>query len=359
MPWAAAALLALGAVIAGVMAWGVMASWIPGPSTSMAAGSVDALYDIRARDTTSSQPVGVAVSGDRVYVADAARGRIDVYTRDGAHVQAIGAGFLKAPVHVAIGPVDGRLYVTDRGRDAVVVYSVDGKRLRLLGSGGVDPTTTPTPWRPLALGFADDGTLYVADASERQQIVVFSPMGRRTDAFGADLPAGRTGSPLSFPNGIAVTGNTVLVADSNNGRILVLGRDGRFVRQVLTDGLPRGVAAAAGGGFVVADAAMNTVRVYSAGGRPVALAGLTGATAGLFSAPSDVAISDDGRIFVGNTGVGRVDVIRMSAVVPRARSTAGSDWTWLVVAAVFAAAAAAAAVLALRLSRRVVHNDAS
>lgn len=342
------ALLALGAIVAGVLAWQAATGWIPGPSASTATGSVQALYDMRATET-SSQPVGVAVSGDRVYVADARRGVVEVFTRDGGHLSTIGAGFLKAPVHVAVGPVDGRVYVSDRGRDAVVVYAADGEQLRILGPGGIEPTSPPVAWRPLALGFGDDGTLYVADASERQQIVVFSPTGRRMASFGADLPAGRTGASLAFANGMAVTDDRVLIADSNNGRILVLDREGRFVRALQVDGLPRGIAATGDGGFVVADAALNTVCAYSAAGARVAVAGSGGVTAGLFSEPSGVAIGDDGRIFVGNTGAGRVQVIRMTGAAPRATVTSGRTWMWAVLAAALAAGAVIVAVVSARL----------
>jgi len=352
-------LLCVGTLVAGALAWRDATAWIPGPSVSTITGSVEALYDIRAIEATASQPVGVAVSGDRLYVADARRGLIDVFTRDGDHVAEIGVGYLKAPVHVAVGPVDGRVYVADRGRDAVVVYAADGKRLRVLGSGGVDPTSTPAAWRPLALGFADDGTLYVADASERQQIVVFSPTGRRIASLGAELPLGRSGTSLAFPNGIAATEDSVLIADSNNGRVLVLDGDGGFLREVLTEGLPRGIAATEDGGFIVADAAMNTVRAYSARGLPVATAGAGGATAGLFSAPSGVAVADDGRVFVGDTGAGRVQVVRISGAAPRTSSTAARSRAWGLLAIALAAAALVAALLARRMSNGVAHSAAS
>jgi DNA-binding beta-propeller fold protein YncE len=358
LPWALVAMLAVAAVVAGIIAWSVAARWIPEPSTSVTSGSVQALYAIGEK-TSASQPVGVAISGDRLYVADARRGLVEVFDRNGSRLPSIGAGYLKAPVHVAVGPIDGRIYVCDRGRDAVVVYSADGERLRILGSGGVDPTSTPVAWRPLTLGFADDGALYVADASERQQIVSFSPTGRRMTVFGSGLPIGRTGSPLSFPNGLAVTGDSLLVADSNNGRVLVLGRDGGFVREIRTDGLPRGIAATGGGGFIVTDAALNSVTAYSSAGRPIAVAGLTGSTAGLFSAPSGVAIGEDGRVYVGNTGAGRVQVIRMSGARPATASASGRAWPWVLIAASLAALAIGAAFVASRLSRGVADSDAT
>ena len=354
-PWVVVALLALAACAAGVMAWSDATAWIPGPTMTTTEASVTVLPSISSAEATAAQPVGVAVSGDRLYVADSRRGLVDVLSRDGGHITTIGKGFLKAPAYVAVGPVDGRVYVSDRGRDSVVVYSATGDLLRVLDPAGVDPTSTAAPWRPLALGFAPDGTLYVTDASTRQQVVVFSPTGRRIAVFGAGIPVGRTGQPLSFANGVTATRDRVLLADSNNGRILMLDRSGALVREVPTQGLPRGIAALADGRFVVADAALGSVSAYSADGALTGEAGLSGGSAGMFAEPSGVALSDDGRIFVADTGNGRVDVLRMSAASPRSASAAGHPWAWSLVAVLLLAAAVGGALLATRFS---VHREA-
>jgi DNA-binding beta-propeller fold protein YncE len=352
-PWVAVTLLALAACVAGALAWSDATAWIPGPNMMTATeASVTVLPPISTAVAAAAQPVGVAVSGNRLYVVDARRGLVDVLSRDGSHVATIGAGFLKTPAYVAVGPVDGRIYVSDRGRDAVIVYSTTGERLRVLDPAGVDPTSTVPPWRPLALGFAPDGTLYVTDASTRQQVVVFSPSGRRIGAFGPQLPPGRTGQPLSFANGVTATRDSVLVADSNNGRILLLDRAGALTREVPTGGLPRGIAVLEDGRFVVADAALGTLTAYSAEGTQIGQAGLVGDSAGLFAEPSGVAESDDGRIFVADTAKGRVDVLRMAAATPRAASVARRPWTWGLAAALLLAAAVAVAMLAVRSSSR-------
>ena len=349
-PWVVVALLALATCVAGVIAWSDATAWIPGPGMTTTEASVTVLPSIPSAEATAAQPVGVAVSGDRLYVADARRRLVDVMSRDGSHIATIGAGFLKAPAYVVVGPVDGRVYVSDRGRDSVVVYSSTGDLLRVLDPAGVDPTGTVPPWRPLALGFAPDGTLYVTDASTRQQVVVFSPTGRRTGAFGADFPVGRTGQPLSFANGVTATRDRVLVADSNNGRILMLDRSGVLVREIPTQGLPRGIAALADGRFVVADAALGSVSAYSAGGELTGVAGLSGDSAGMFAEPSGIALSADGRIFVSDSGSGRVDVLRMSAASPRSTSVVGRPWAWSLGAVILLAATAAGALLASRFS---------
>jgi DNA-binding beta-propeller fold protein YncE len=357
-PWVVAGLLGVFAAAAGFVAWRGAPSGIAGPTqTFTVEGTVAVLPAIRLTEDATAQPVGVAVSGDRLYVADGRRGLVDVLTRDGSHVATLGAGFLRTPAYVAVGPVDGRVYVTDRGRDQVVVFAATGEVVRILGPGGVDPTSTAPPaWRPLGVGFAPDGTLYVTDTSESQQVVVFSPTGRRIGAFGPALPPGRTGEPLSFANGVCATRDSVLVTDSNNGRVLVLDREGVFIRELLTEGLPRGIAVLPDGRFVVADAALGVVSSYSAVGQQTSRAGATGETAGMFATPSGVAISEDGRVFVGDTGNGRVDVLTMPETVANAVAEGRSSGLWTVAAFVLLAAAAVVAVLAVVFSRRSVHE---
>ncbi len=358
-PWVAVAVLAIGTCAAGAMAWSDATAWIPGPSMTTVEASVTVLPPIPSFDATRTQPIGVAVSGDRLYVVDARRAVVEVMSRDGSRIATIGAGFLKAPAYVAVGPVDGRIYVSDRGRNAVLVYSATGELLRVFDPAGTDPTSTVPPWRPLAVGFAPDGTFYVTDSSARQQVVEFSPTGRRVGALGAEIPVGRTGQPLSFANGVTATRDGVLVADSNNGRILMLDRSGALVREIPTQGLPRGVAALADGRFVVSDAALGTVSAYSADGALTGEAGLTGVSAGLFTEPSGVAVSDDGRIFVADTGSGRVDVLRMSAASPLPTSAPGRPWVWNLVTVLLLSATVSAALLASRHSSGSVHGEAN
>lgn len=320
-PVAAAGLLAIAAVVLGLLAWRGTAAPVPRVSASgVAPAAIERV--ISSLEATGAQPTGVAVSGDRLYVADPRRQVVTVLTRQGSHVATIGVGTLRTPVYVAVGPVDGRVYVSDRGLNTVAIFSETGRRLGILTPQGIRRKAPAggSGWRPLALAFAPDQTLYVADSAGDQRIDVFSPTGSRIGTIGTDVPVGRTGRRLAFPNGIAATDSQVIVADSNNGRLLVFDRAGAFLRAVPTDGLPRGLAVLGDGRIVVADAATALVTVYAPLGRQsVTLGG--GAGAAGFTSPTGVAAGPDGHVYVSDAVTGLMTVV--STVVPATASGAG------------------------------------
>ncbi|HTE16899.1 MAG TPA: NHL repeat-containing protein [Armatimonadota bacterium] len=77
-----------------------------------------------------TRPVGVAVSpGGEIYVADAARHRVEVFTRGGKHIRSLGGpgqAELLYPSSLAVGP-NGTLYVLDQGAGEVLRLTLRGK----------------------------------------------------------------------------------------------------------------------------------------------------------------------------------------------------------------------------------------
>lgn len=345
-PWAVAALLF---AVSAVLGWSALTAPprpLPAPQQSAAPSLQPAGATPPIGAGALVQPTGVAVAGDRVYVADPGLHAVAVFTRGGSRVATIGAGVLVAPVHVAVSPLDGRVYVVDRARGVIDVFAADSRLLRVAGPRGTGrpPRGIPAAWKPLSLGFAADGSWYVADVAAPQSIVAFSPTGSRTATIGADVPVGRAGARLAFPNGIAVTDSLLVVADSNNGRLLYLDRDGTLLRAVQLDGLPRGVAALPDGTFAVSDAATHMVRVFSAGGAEVAQVGGYGSDRGGFAYPAEVAADDSGRVYVADTGNGRIDILKVAVPAPSVSASVAARGLPLAVAAVVAALAGAALI---------------
>jgi gluconolactonase len=109
------------------------------------------------------------------------------------------------PVALAFGP-DGALYVTDEGRRAIVRVAADG-----------DPTDVVTHWQgeringPNDLAFDSDGNLYFSDPWTS------SPNNPIGAVYGYDGTTGdlhQLDRDMWFPNGVVVSDDTLLVAET-------------------------------------------------------------------------------------------------------------------------------------------------
>jgi len=301
------------------------------------------------------QPVGITVEGNRAYVADAGRRQIVSFTLDGEFVRAFGADRLLTPLYVARNPLDGLLYVTDRGLKSIATYKVDGSFVETFSASADDAagSAVVAAWQPLALAFAEDGSLYVSDVGARQRIVHFSPTLR----YRGESPLAMQDGPLSFVNGIAVSEGTVVASDSNNARLVTFTGGLGFVRAAAFGGLPRGICALPGAGgtvFAVANATGGDVLVSRSDGRTLATAGSQGAgEAGLLQ-PTGVATDGRDRLFVTDTGHARVSVWRVAAATSTGvfDDILGDPRWWFAAGIVLAGAAGAVSIILSGRKRR-------
>ncbi len=304
------------------------------------------------------QPVGIAVDGGSVYVADAGRREIVTFTADGKFVRAFGADRLVAPLYVARNPLDGLMYVTDRRLKAIAEYKVDGSFVETFSVSADDAAgaSVVATWQPMGLAFADDGSLYVSDVGTRQRIARFSPTLR----YLGETPAAMPDGPLSFVNGLAVADGRLLVADGNNARLVTFTEGLAYVRSAPFGGLPRGVCSIRGTGgtvFAVVDATGGAVVVVQPDGTVLATTSARGAGDAQLLQPTSVATDGHGLLFVTDTGHARISVWRVTA-----GSATGvfadilRDPRWWVAAAIALAGAAAFAsiILSGRKRRRTI-----
>jgi DNA-binding beta-propeller fold protein YncE len=305
------------------------------------------------------EPVGIAVDGGRLYVADARRGDIVVLSTTGAYRRSFGGDCLEVPLYIAVSPRDGRLYVSDRTLRAILSFDEDGS---FAGTFTPDPSdaravAATSGWMPLGLAFGADGTMYVSDAAGA--ILAFDADGRLAAESGADIPVG-PGGRVSFANGIAVLDDAVVVADANNRRLLVLGRDLAFRGVVPSGGLPRGVAAPYGegaGAVVVADTTGCVLRVADTSGRVLASVGSKGSARGSLLRPTGLASDDAGTLYVADAGNARISVWDAGSVgrVDLLLDLVSDPRTWIVSALLaFAAGLALWLILVGRKGRPAV-----
>jgi sugar lactone lactonase YvrE len=216
--------------------------------------------------------------------------------------------------YVALDPTNGDIVVSDRLAKAIYVYNSEGSYIRT-----IQPDSLKATWEPLGIAVAPDGTLYVADVREKggQQIVALDGDGNvsRTLAITA-----KDADPLNYPNAMAVDdkGNLV-VADSNNGRILLFDTDGK--PSVVAGpgvaegdvGMPRGVVFDESGQLLVVDTVNHVVDIYrpaDEGGKAefVGKFGVEGVADGQFEYPNGITKDTRAKVYVADRVNNRVQV---------------------------------------------------
>lgn len=262
-----------------------------------------------------TRPIGLTISGDRVFVVDFGKRLIKAFDLRGRFLFSfykINDGPEKAlqnPVHLATGP-GGDVYVTDRRLEGVYVFGRDGKYKRKLSPNG-DPKFK---WGPLAIGVDTSGTAYVTDvgSSKNHRVLYLDSAGKILHTFGQTREVVRNTdgpSQFYFPAGITpAPGGLVIVSDGDNRRVQVFDSKGEFQRFIVTQGVPRGVAIDAKNRLYVVNVLAHQVDVYDLKGKQLTTFGTQGMGPGQFSYPNDVAIDGAGRIYVTDRANNQVQV---------------------------------------------------
>ena len=263
-----------------------------------------------------TQPLGIAVTpdGSRVYVAETGGDKlVKIIDAKGNPIGALKPpqdNLPHQPVYVTVDPQSLEVYVSDRITGAVYICDQTGKYARKF-----EPKAKIDVWQPLDVAFASDGSLWITDVSSPfHRVEVFDRQGTLLRTIGQ---AGQ----FSFPNGVAVSaGGDVYVADSNNGRLVVMDQQGNSIATigrgtaVGTLGLPRGVAVDDAGRLYVVDTTGHTVHRYrtrlNGDPRPSFLddMGIPGTGDGQFQYPSGVAVDARGHVYVTDRDNNRVQM---------------------------------------------------
>ncbi len=164
-----------------------------------------------------SNPGDIAVTDSgAVYVADSGNKRVQVFSRDGVFISAIGKSkdgscFMKKPVALTVDK-EGILYVLDRGKHAVMRLSSQGK---LLGEFGAGTYEDPLLLDPIDIALADN-KLFVLDRSA-SDVKIFTKTGGLVRKFSCE---GKGNGDIKSPSSIIAMDNiNVLVSDTGNTRL--------------------------------------------------------------------------------------------------------------------------------------------
>jgi len=150
----------------------------------------------------------------------------------------------------------------------------------------------------------EQGRLWVLD-SEHNRLRAFDPQGGYLGGWGGSADQGR----YSFhgPEGIAIAGNTVYVSDTWKGEARAYSLKGEPAGRASGLYGPRGIAASRDAVWVT-DTGNSRVMAYDAGLTNPRQIGPSGAGPGQFNGPVGIAFAPSGRVFIGDSGNGRIQV---------------------------------------------------
>jgi DNA-binding beta-propeller fold protein YncE len=151
------------------------------------------------------KPSDVAVSMDRLYIADMQNHCVQVYSKADQKLlfsiprnSDTSEGALYSPANLALDQQNGRLLVSDVGSFSVKVFDLDGKYLRTIGRQGLGPGMFS---RPKGIAVDRQGLTYVVDAAT-QAVQIFDAEGRVLLDFGR--PGTSTYGQLTLPASVKV-----------------------------------------------------------------------------------------------------------------------------------------------------------
>ena len=163
-------------------------------------------------------PRGLAIEGDRQYVADCVMNRVEVFDGEGNHVNTVGDDLdWSCPTDLAIQ--GDSLFVAATGSNAVYELS--------LSTGAATEVRTPSLRRPLGVT-ADSARLYVTTDDTDSVVVIDRATHNELLSFGG---WGTEVGKFKMPAGVAVDhAGAIYVADKYNHRIQVFDPNGQPLR---------------------------------------------------------------------------------------------------------------------------------
>jgi DNA-binding beta-propeller fold protein YncE len=274
------------------------------------------------------RPVGIAFAGGRVYVTDTGNDRMVVFTPTGKVLGTGGrtgseTGEFRRPMRPEVGP-EGNIYVADLLNDRVQVFTPRGNLIRTHGKNGdVEASFN----QPGGVDVDSDGNLYVVEFMG-QRVQKISPEGKQLATWGVKNTKGFFHyGYFNYPTDVAVANNgRFYVSDTFNDRVKHYGPSGSRLDVwggffgLNIPGPFRGWFKGAYGLAVTDDAEKvfvtdwgnNRMQVFDRDGDFLTAFGSGGKGPGEMNQPTDVAVGENGFVYVMDFANDRVQIWRQT-----------------------------------------------
>lgn len=153
-----------------------------------------------------------------------------MFKRDGTFVKAWGNQPEIGSAHSVTIDKQNNYWVTDSVGHQVLKFDADGKVLLTLGTKGKagDNTSKDLFNQPNHVAIAPNGDIYVSDGYVNARVMHFDSQGKFIRIIGGNM--GTEPGQLKVPHGVALDSKgRILVNDSDNKRVSVFDKDGKFV----------------------------------------------------------------------------------------------------------------------------------
>ncbi|MBI4064299.1 MAG: right-handed parallel beta-helix repeat-containing protein [Elusimicrobia bacterium] len=212
-------------------------------------------------------------------------------------------------------------WVADTNNDLLRKFDTQGTLLASfsgMGNGAAKPSQPDTFNKLQGLGLDSSGNVYVADTNN-SRIVKVSPLGFAIQSFGRVNPQGKfiAGSqPGAFnhPSDVKVdVSGKIYMADTNNGRVQVLGSDGGVLKIITlplppgtTEAQPAGVAVDPSGNIYVSDQSNSRILKFDSQGNLLLTLASSGSLPGQLDKPQGIFLSETGYLYVADRNNDRI-----------------------------------------------------
>ena len=241
-------------------------------------------------------------SENNLYVTDLGNARVQKFDSNGNFLLewgsiGTGSGHFGHPSGIAISGES--VFVVDNRNHNVQKFDSNGNFLLEWGSYGSDNGFFKSP---RGITISDDEFIFVVD-SGNARIQIFDLDGNYVSHFGQ---SGKQGGNFITPVDIAINSNKIFITDSTLNRINIFDLDGKFLRTI-SDSVggfsinPEGIIFDEHDNFYISDYRNNRIIQYNEFGIALSVFGQMGINDAQFKFPKDVAISNNGYLFVTDT----------------------------------------------------------